>query len=432
MEETYGRGGGILADDMGLGKTLQSLALIVNSMHEGTTLIVMPLSLLHQWRREIEEKINLPLKVEVYHGSKRNNNIKPREFDIVLTTYGCVMEEFKKKTKGKKSIMMEYKWLRIILDECQWIKNQRTKTAEAVMKLKARFRWCLSGTPIQNYQTELSGLFQFIQQSSNVLQLMPNWDYLRGYILRRTKEQVLDLPEKKIIKEIVKFSKHEKNHYRDVPDWVETQLPNIRSDKAYYLLLCLRLRQCADDPQICNPDWRTGQSSKQAEIIEILQDIKRENSTTKTVLFSTFVPMLKEMAEIFKKHEWEYELFDGSLKMDERDKALKRFEHDKNCNLLLMSTKAGNVGLNLTCATRVILIEPWWNPFVENQAMDRVHRIGQREPVTIYRIIMKRSIEEGILHIQEQKKKMFKDTFGGIGGCPVKLTLKDMQYMCSS
>ena len=468
QETIYWRGG-ILADDMGLGKSFQTLATIVNCAIPGTTLIVMPLSLISQWQKEIVEKLSIPLKVAVYHGSGRGN-VAFGDYDIVLTTYGTLSRDFdqngmKKKGEGRRrkgrfnpyirpepkhtphssseldhGPLLRYNWLRVVLDECQQIKNGGSVVANAAHALNARFRWLLSGTPIQNKREEFMSMYRFVQgKSTNSVKHA--LEELLPQILRRTKDEVLTLPTKKIVRqsnilvdqERAIYDKYEEVTKAEAYDIIHSG-KNRMKQSAELLILLLRMRQIADHPRLVLPDCPVEFSSKQKKIMRILRSLRRrgieKNRTEKIVVFSTFVEMLKKLKESLDALGWNYTTFVGSMSMKERQASLDRFNTDETCNILLMSTKAGNVGLNLTCASTVILSEPWWNPFVDEQAMDRVHRIGQKRKTVIYQMVSKGTIEERILYIQQKKKEMFAEFFdnGTVSG-RTGLGVEDMKYL---
>lgn len=470
--------GGILADDMGLGKTFQTLALIVNhpqwedasDTHRpesarkfGTTLIVMPLSLIPQWKNEITSKISTPLKVGVYHGTDRKKMVFS-EYDIVLTTYACLAKDLfayieaqqqqqptaqnrfhpygsagsaGKKGKGEKqgANLLDFNWYRAILDECQQIKNIKCVTAKAAHEVKARYRWCLSGTPVQNKRREFMSLYRFVmgRVTNSVTRAIED---MEGYILRRTKDAVLQLPEKEIDCSTTLMSDEEKNIYKSFEEESSEKVYDLLHGGSMMksmhniLLILLRMRQFSDHPRLVSPDCSIRYSSKQQKIMRILRDV-RQNVDGKVVVFSTFVEMLRLLESNLIKLGWKYSFFHGGMNGGQREKALECFNTDPDCNILLMSTKAGSVGLNLTTAKTVILTEPWWNPFVDEQAMDRVHRIGQDSAVKVHQLIMKDTIEERILTLQKNKKRMFAEIFDKYGGTSgnTGLSRTDIEYL---
>jgi len=471
-EKLHGRGG-ILADDMGLGKSFQTLATIVNNPG-GTTLIVLPLSLVAQWKYEIETKLTKALKVTVYHGTDRKQ-ISLRRFDIVLTTYACLAREYqppvngassatsairfhpyagKGRKLGKKSSikkskksnnnneketfpLMDFQWERVVLDECQNIKNGRSITALAAQKLQSRFRWCLSGTPIQNRPSEFMSLFRFVmgRNTNSVGRALAEMDSM---ILRRKKEDVLSLPDKDIQQTVCSMNPDEKKVYDTFEDDTKEKVYDIMhggrsmmDTMQNILVLLLRMRQISNHPRLVFPESNIKVSSKQLKILKIIRRIHLQNPNEKIVVFSSFVEMLHIMEKTFQTLKWNYGVFDGSMNMKKRDAVLAKFRDDPSTNILLMSIKAGNVGLNLTHANTVIITEPWWNPFIDDQAMDRVHRIGQEKSVTIHKMIVEGTIEERILRIQEKKKLMFAQIFesGRVQKDGVRLSREEIEYL---
>lgn len=475
-EKIY-RSGGILADDMGLGKSFQTLATIVNNpLSEdsmGTTLIVVPLSLIGQWKQEVAEKLTIPLRVGVYHGPERKNLVFS-DYDIVLTTYACLSKEYDEveavekerqrdiqfqaamlryqpynvpplvgAAKGKKERppksqpdpLMSFEWYRIVLDECQNIKNGSCQTALAAHQLKGKFRWCLSGTPIQNRTSEFMSLYRFVKghSTNSVSRAMEDLDHL---ILRRTKEEVLKLPERKVIQQEVVMKENEKTIYENYEDISKEKVYDMMNggrgmmkEMANILVEMLRLRQMSDHPKLAmEGECSIRYSSKQQKIMRIIRDARATNE--KIVVFSSFVEMLRLIEEGMKGLSWDYALFYGGMNSKQREAALKKFKTADSCNVLLMSTKAGNVGLNLTVATKVIITEPWWNPFIDEQAMDRVHRIGQTRKVAIHQMVVKGTIEERIVALQQKKRCMFESVFGGRStkGC-ARLSREDIQFL---
>lgn len=466
--------GGILADDMGLGKSFQTLATIVNNSG-GTTLIVVPLSVMAQWKHEVATKLTKPLKVGIYHGAGRRS-VELARFDIVLTTYACLAREYhapeidetndarenakdtrapssntdtcrfhpyvksRLVTKRKKGIsfpLMNFFWKRVVLDECQNIKNGRTVTALAAHDLKARYRWCLSGTPVQNRSGEFMSLYRFVmgKSTNSVHRALGE---MAPMILRRKKEDVLTLPDKDIRNTCCTMNGEEKRVYNTFEEETKEKVYDLMHGKESMmekmqniLVLLLRMRQISNHPRLVFPNSNIRVSSKQLKILKIIRRIHQTSPQEKIVVFSSFVEMLRLLERTLQTLKWNYVVFEGSMNVKKRDFALSKFRDDGGTNILLMSTKAGNVGLNLTHARTVILTEPWWNPFVDEQAMDRVHRIGQNFTVTIHKMIVQGTIEERILMIQEKKKIMFSQLFdnGRMGRQDSRLSREEINYL---
>jgi SNF2 family DNA or RNA helicase len=445
-EQTSWRKGGILADDMGLGKSFQTIATIVNSyFQEGTTLIVVPLALLQQWKQEISNKVTCSIRIGVYHGNTREK-MQFQDYDVVITTYACLQrEQSTKATKATKTPyqrpgigrLIQFQWLRVVLDECQNIKNKKSAVAVAAISLVSKFKWALSGTPIQNSLKELDTLklFLFGNLASRVHS---------GFILRRLKENVLDLPKKTEHTIYVQFSAKETEIYNQFFSEAQDEIQEILAErKAGFMssifVVLMRMRQLADDYRLVvqSPHVDLRKGSKVQQILNVIRMAVLNKE--KIVVFSHFVAMLEIIQKECSEQQIPLELFHGSMTQTQRNHALVQFQ-TQDTNVLLMSTKAGNVGLNLVQATHVVITEPWWNPFVDDQAMDRVFRIGQQKPVHIHKFVAFNSIEHKIIQLQQQKRSIFARIFGndqknqyipqgstGTGG--VRFGVKDIAFL---
>ncbi|CBI35366.3 unnamed protein product, partial [Vitis vinifera] len=601
--------GGILADDQGLGKTVSMIALIqmqksLQRRPAAGTLVVCPASVLRQWARELDEKVSEEAKLSVclYHGGSRTKDpVELAKYDVVLTTYSIVTNEVPKQPlvdddegderngekKGIDSSSIDYDcgplarvgWFRVILDEAQTIKNHRTQVARACCSLRAKRRWCLSGTPIQNAIDDLYSYFRFLKYDPyavyksfyNTIKVPISRNSVHGYkklqavlraiMLRRTKGTLIDgtpiinLPPKTICLSKVDFSSEERAFYSKLEADSRSQFKEyaaagtVNQNYANILLMLLRLRQACDHPllvkgyntdsirkvssemakklpsdilinlldiletsaicRVCNDppedavvtmcghvfcyqcvsEYLTGDdntcpaleckeqlgadvvfskatliscisdeldgslsnssqsaeksinlqneysSSKIRAALEILQSHSYSNPETegpiKAIVFSQWTSML-DLVEMSMNHSCiQYRRLDGTMSLASRDRAVKDFNTDPEVTVMLMSLKAGNLGLNMVAASLVILLDLWWNPTTEDQAVDRAHRIGQTRPVTVSRITIKDTVEDRILALQEDKRKMVASAFGEdqTGGSATRLTVEDLKYL---
>lgn len=419
--------GGCLADDMGLGKTVQVLALMEerrllrdSSEPEDRippSIIVMPRSLVFNWRQEAA-RFTPDLRVLEHTGQERIRGYEHfDDYDIIFTTYGTLRRDapfFKEK-------MFDY----IVLDEAQAIKNASTESAKAARLLRGRYRLALSGTPIENHLGELWSLFEFLNPgmlgSSSVLRLGKGTgklddqqrgllaQALRPFILRRTKSQVArDLPEKVEqtlfchLKSAQRALYDElRDHYRrSLLDRVERD--GIDKSKIHILEALLRLRQAAIHPGLIDQARSDEPSAKMEMLMPQLIEVLEEGH--KALVFSQFTSMLGILRRRLEEEKIHYEYLDGQTR--DRAAPVERFQNDPESKLFLISLKAGGLGLNLTAAEYVYLLDPWWNPAVEAQAIDRTHRIGQTQSVFAYRLIAKDTVEEKVLELQQTKREI--------------------------
>ncbi|KAI3868312.1 hypothetical protein MKX03_000223 [Papaver bracteatum] len=626
--------GGILADDQGLGKTVSMIALIQyqryiksqsttgdNGDHEmgetfpnyadrffikrpeAGTLIVCPTSILCQWAQELDDKVadGAKLSVLVYHGSNRTkDHVKLAKYDVVLTTYAVVANAFPKQDEeiddevdGKKkndiySIgctsdpLAKVDWLRVILDEAQCIKNHRTRSSTSCCGLRAKSRWCLSGTPLQNKLDDLYSYFRFLKYhpysyyskfSSSLKSVSRTGCYkklqvvLKTILLRRTKDTLIDgkpivtLPPKSISLMKVELSTEERSFYsaleaRSSSQFMEyDRAGTINRNYANILVLLLYLRMACDHPYLVDkpphkpvdktslemarklprdtlckffnllkdssavcgkckdtpedavvttcghvfchqcvaehlvgarnlcpefdckvhlrsdlvyskatlsrffpsePTNKATSSSKVTENSAVLQrsyksskikaalEILKSNSKSslssgdcsvatpvKTIVFSQWTCMLDLMEISLDESGIKFKRFDGTMTLALRDKAVKDFISNPEVNVILMSLKAGNLGLNLVAACHVILLDPWWNPTTEDQAIDRAHRLGQTRPVTVSRLAVSETVEDRIFKLQEEKRELVASVFGDgkFGGSAARLTVDDLRFL---
>ncbi|UAM97930.1 DEAD/DEAH box helicase [Polaribacter litorisediminis] len=413
--------GGCLADDMGLGKTLQTIALLAylkaNKKAKNPCLIVAPTSLMFNWEKEIE-KFCPSLKTLLYIGSERQKHlVNFKKYDVILTTYGSVLND----VTLLKEIDFEY----IILDESQAIKNPNSKRYKAVRLLKSNNRLALTGTPIENNTFDLYAQMNFLNpgllgtmahfktefsdaidkaKNENASELLHQ--IIHPFLLRRTKLQVAtDLPEKTENVLYCEMGKEQRKVYDAFKEKFRTYLLDkidengAEKSQIYVLEGLTKLRQICNSPALLNDDEDYGSASIKLDIL--LENIKTKTTNNKVLVFSQFTTMLHLIKERLESENIQYEYLDGKTR--KREENVKNFQENESIKVFLISLKAGGVGLNLTAAEYVFLVDPWWNPAVENQAIDRCYRIGQTKKVMAYRMICKDTIEEKIVDLQENK-----------------------------
>ncbi|MDP4151206.1 MAG: SNF2-related protein [Bacteroidota bacterium] len=442
--------GGILADDMGLGKTIQALSFLQHyrdTRPRLNALVVCPTTLMFNWENEIR-KFTPALTYHIHHGGDRTRNKQELEqYNIIITTYGTLRSDIK--------MLLEIPFDYVVLDESQAIKNPGSKVTKAACLLHARHRLCMSGTPLQNNTFDIFaqmnflnpgmlGSIEFFRQEFAVpidkFGEQDRKDHLRTllypFILRRTKEQVAkDLPEKT---ETILFCEMEdeqrkiydayRNDYRDkILGTIETQ--GIQRSQLTILQGLMKLRQICDSPSILNePEKYPNHSIK---LDELTREITENIGDHKALIFSQFLGMLALIRDRLREQEVRHEYFDGSTSAQERERAIQSFQNDDTCRVFLISLKAGGVGLNLTAADYVYIVDPWWNPAVEQQAIDRTHRIGQTKNIFAYRMICKDTIEDKILQLQEKKRVLAKDLIADDDGFVKSLSKADVEYLFS-
>ncbi len=421
--------GGCLADDMGLGKTPMTLALLEarreTRAHQtgperlAPSLVVVPKSLVFNWKAEAA-KFTPKLSILDHTGIERDRKSSEHfdEYDLIITTYGTLRND----AILFKDTCFDY----IILDEAQAIKNTSTESSKAARLMRANHKLALSGTPIENHLGELWSLFDFLNPgllgASSVFGMSGNSakfpeeetkqvlsQALRPFILRRTKKQVAqDLPEKleqtiycEMEPEQQKLYNDMKEHYRQSLLGVVDR-EGINKSKMHILEALLRLRQAACHPGLLDKKKIDQPSAKLDVLLPQLMELADEGH--KTLVFSQFTSLLSIVRAKLDKDNIVYEYLDGKTR--NRQEKVERFQDDPDCKLFLISLKAGGVGLNLTAADYVFLLDPWWNPAVEAQAIDRTHRIGQTKQVFAYRLIAKGTVEEKVLELQNTKRDL--------------------------
>ncbi|ODQ65918.1 hypothetical protein NADFUDRAFT_12699, partial [Nadsonia fulvescens var. elongata DSM 6958] len=622
--------GAILADDMGLGKTIQSISLIItrpsnDTLHK-TTLIITPVALLKQWEREVERRTRPDpvtgekLQVFIYHGTAKkqiNSYNDLLKYDIVLTSYAVIGQEHRRhfKTGIEKANGNRYvdsrddyvspffgtntAWYRIILDEAHYIKNKVTLTSIACCRLESKYRWCLTGTPMQNSVKELQSLVKFLRIEPYDEERKFNRDIsirlknndpsamrklqalLKAILLRRTKfskidgKPILSLPPKTITMERFKFSAAEQEYYTSLETGIANKVNRLMRNGTLgknfsnALTLLLRLRQvcchrslvervadefldksrvpkkrieycqlltpsskerilttasftcpiCMDMIDVrnlmfftpcgheickeCMPtyfiesttdtitkcctcrqavdsekmadfeffsmlykhqmseseiedfkkdfksifdeeveegeplntildkhgnSWES--STKIDECIKIIQNVKAEFPTQKVIVFSLFTSFLDIIETGLEQQNINFLRYDGKMSATARNQAILDFTDDPNYEVILISLKAGNVGLTLTAASHVILMDPFWNPYVEEQAMDRAHRIGQANPVYVHRLFIENTVEDRILELQKKKREIIDNALDEKGMQKISsLNTKELLYL---
>jgi superfamily II DNA or RNA helicase len=440
------RFGGCLADDMGVGKTAQVLALLETRRElratgevERPSLVVVPKSLIFNWRQEAA-RFTPQLRVLDHTGIGRDKN-HFADVDLILTTYGTLRRD----AAHFKDMVFDY----VILDEAQAIKNVSTESHKAVRLLRGNHHLALSGTPVENHLGELWALFEFLNPgllgaasafqlaggelrnpSEETRQLLAH--ALRPFILRRTKEQVArELPSK--IEQTIycdleprqrKMYNELRQHYRDLL-LNKISSEGIAKSKIQVLEALLRLRQAACHPGLIDAKLKKDPSAKLEVLLDQLQEVMQEGH--KALVFSQFTSLLAIVRERLKGTNHEY--LDG--KTTDRQARVERFQNDPKCQLFLISLKAGGLGLNLTAADYVFILDPWWNPAVEAQAVDRAHRIGQQRQVFAYRLIARDTVEEKVLQLQETKRNLADAILGGSSSLIRDLRPEDIELLFS-
>ncbi len=462
--------GACLADDMGLGKTLQTIGMLLYAKeqrrHEApaggsggaqldlfgavadadflrplNALIVLPASLVFNWAAELR-KFAPSLSIYQHVGSKRHKDMRVlARFDLILTTYQTALRDV--------DLLEQLEYEYIVLDESQQIKNKDSKVFRAVNQLTARHKISLSGTPIENSLSDLWAQMQFINpdllgsyrffRREFILPIEKHQDeekkerlrkLVAPYLLRRTKEEVAtDLPPlttqvfySEMTGEQKKLYEREKSKARNfLLEHFDAANPNFRMQVLQSLT---RLRQLVNHPRLVSEDYAGG-SGKFQDVLEHWDQVKR--SGHKVLLFSSFVQHLDLFREALNKQNTPFSWLTGDLSIDQRARAIENFERDPAVQAFLISIKAGGSGLNLTAADYVFILDPWWNPTIEQQAIARAHRIGQDKHVFALKFITRDSIEEKILKLQQRKEKLAEGILAEAGKMP--LAREDIQYL---
>ncbi|MGL5785245.1 MAG: SNF2-related protein [Bacteroidales bacterium] len=407
--------GACLADDMGLGKTIQAIAMLLKQAPEGPALIVAPASVIQNWQQELMRfapSLNVAILNTENDRTQTIRNVA--DFDIIITTYGLLVSE--------EEELSAKQWKSIVLDEAHTIKNKETKMSKSAMKLQADFRLLLTGTPVQNHLSEIWNLFQFMNpgmlgsyehfNKSFIIPIENNNDetkrkelkqLIAPFLLRRTKNEVLnELPGKTEIVIPVELNAKEELIYESLRKKAEEGLMNSETNTVQTLAEITRLRQAASNVTLVETKHKE-QSSKLNTFFDLYGEMLENNH--RALVFSQFTSHLALLRKELDKRGIEYLYLDGSTPTSERGKLVKKFQTG-NQPLFLISLKAGGLGLNLTAADFVVHMDPWWNPAIEDQASDRAYRIGQKRPVTVYRLIASNTIEEKIIELHRTKKDL--------------------------
>jgi superfamily II DNA or RNA helicase len=438
--------GGCLADDMGLGKTVQVLALLEARRVEKrevdaprTSIVVVPRSLVFNWKEEAARFAPSLRILDHTAVDRRKPGDHFSEHDVVLTTYGILRRD--------AAYLCEHSFDYAILDEAEAVKNAQSESAKAARLLRARHRLVLSGTPVQNHLGELFSLFEFL--NPGMLGGAPVWAQiggeddegrrllsraLRPFILRRTKVEVArELPERLEQTLICELEPEQRRAYDEIRDYYRSSVleriarEGMERSKIHVLEALLRLRQVACHPGLVDPARREAKSAKLEMLLPQLSEVIDEGH--KALVFSQFTSFLAIVRKHLDREGIAYEYLDGQTR--DRAARVERFQRDEDCRLFLISLKAGGLGLNLTAAEYVFLLDPWWNPAVEAQAIDRAHRIGQDRRVFAYRLIARDTVEEKVLELQKSKRQLADAILGEDKSLIGKLTREDLELLLS-
>lgn len=434
--------GACLADDMGLGKTLQAIALLTN-LHEEKkkkSMVIMPKSLIYNWENEIK-RFSPKLKVGVYYGINRDFSLL-KKVDIILTTYGTIRNDIEN--------LLEQKFDLLVLDESQNIKNINSQTTKAVLLLDAKKRVALSGTPIENNLLELYSLFRFlnpemfgsvqeftndyivpIQKYSDTSTIEELRKKIYPFLLRRVKKEVLaDLPDK--IEKLVyvdmndehrRFYEERRKYYYSLLEKNTSSQGNF--DKFFVLQAINELRHIVSSPEL---ESKKIISSKKEVLIENVIEAIENNH--KVLVFVNYLSSIESICDSLKENKIKYLKMTGQTK--DRQNLVDKFQNDSRYKVFVMTLKTGGVGLNLVSADTIFIYDPWWNTTVENQAIDRAYRLGQDKTVFAYKMIMRNTIEEKILKLQEIKNKLLDDLISEDNLSTKNLSKSDIEFILGS
>ena len=434
--------GACLADDMGLGKTLQAIALLSN-LHEEKkkkSMVIMPKSLIYNWENEIK-RFSPKLKVGVYYGINRDFS-SLKKVDIILTTYGTIRNDIEN--------LLEQKFDLLVLDESQNIKNINSQTTKAVLLLNAKKRVALSGTPIENNLLELYSLFRFlnpemfgsvqeftndyivpIQKYSDTSTIEELRKKIYPFLLRRVKKEVLaDLPDK--IEKLVyvdmndehrRFYEERRKYYYSLLEKNTSSQGNF--DKFFVLQAINELRHIVSSPELENK--KIISSKKEVLIENVIEAIENNH---KVLVFVNYLSSIESICDSLKENKIKYLKMTGQTK--DRQNLVDKFQNDSRYKVFVMTLKTGGVGLNLVSADTIFIYDPWWNTTVENQAIDRAYRLGQDKTVFAYKMIMRNTIEEKILKLQEIKNKLLDDLISEDNLSTKNLSKSDIEFILGS
>ncbi|MGI4884010.1 MAG: SNF2-related protein [Janthinobacterium lividum] len=439
--------GGCLADDMGLGKTIQTLAMLQQRAESGAaqgaaSLLALPTSLVYNWLNEAT-KFTPALRLLVYTGTYRTKDVAQfADYDVVLTSYGIVRLD--------AELLASYKFDYVILDESQAIKNPSSTTSQAVRQLRSRHRLILTGTPVENSTMDLWSQMSFINPGLLGTQAFFRKEFLKPieqhrdegrtrrlhalikpFILRRHKEQVAkELPAKTEQLSYCDMTHEQAQAYEETKSFYRNKiLQNLDEHgpaSTQFLLLqgLTRLRQMANHPHLADATY-THESGKLREVLRMVRNVVAEGH--KVLVFSQFVQHLALVRAALDERQLPYAYLDGNTR--DRAAEVARFQETDALQIFLISLKAGGVGLNLTAADYVFLLDPWWNPAVEAQAVDRAHRIGQQRPVFVYKFITQHTVEEKILALQQRKLSLVSELIATDEAVIKTLTRADIEEL---
>jgi superfamily II DNA or RNA helicase len=436
------RFGGCLADDMGLGKTVQTLAFLQSQKEAGIkepSLLIMPTSLLYNWALEAK-RFTPKLKVMLYTGTYREKNTEQFEgFDLILTSYGIVRLDI--------DLIQSFRFNYVIMDESQAIKNPASIITKAVRKLNSANRLILTGTPIENSTMDLWSQMSFvnpgllgsqtffrdefqipIEKKNDEEKSKRLYNLIKPFILRRHKSQVAtDLPEKVESIQYCEMSEEQEKAYEEAKAYYRNlilqSIDSAGMSKSQLVVLqgLTKLRQLANHPKMVDPEYTEG-SGKFEDVLHKMETAISENH--KILIFSQYIKHLDLFRAYLDTKKITYAYLDGSTK--DRQTEVENFQNNENIKIFLISLKAGGLGLNLTAADYVFILDPWWNPAIEAQAVDRAHRIGQDRTVFTYKFITKNTVEEKILALQRTKKQLADDLISNEDGFIKSLSREDV------
>ena len=440
--------GGMLADDMGLGKTVQTLALLAHRHLEEETslpsLLVVPTSLVGNWRREAARFVP-DLKVLVLHGPDRRRRFAEiPDHHLVVTTYPLLNRDHE--------LLFGHDYDIAVLDEAQAVKNPAAAVSKRIREIRARQRLVLTGTPLENNLQEIWALYDWlvpgllgnrkrfttefrtpIEKHGDRARQRLLSARVKPFLMRRTKEEVArELPVKTVIDDLVPLEGAQAALYESIRTAMDKRVREaiaargLAASRIAILDALLKLRQVCCDPGLVKLDAarKVTASAKRARLLALLEELVAEGR--KVLVFSQFVAMLKLVERDIAARGWGYAMLHGRTK--DRDAQVAAFQSG-DLPLFLVSQKAGGTGLNLTAADTVIVYNPWWNPAVERQAMDRAHRIGQDKPVFVHRLIAENTVEAAIQRMQARKQALADALFEGTGEGPLALTEEDIHAL---
>ncbi len=441
--------GACLADDMGLGKTLQTICFLAHQLQQYPGmkhLVACPASLIYNWQQEFK-KFAPGLRLVVFYGSSRDQeDLRKDNYDIVVTSLGTLRSDI--------DFLESVPFCVAVVDESHQIKNPYALTTKAVMRISAITKVALSGTPVMNNTFDLYSQLNFvvpamfgsreffkrtyadpIDRDHDEVKIKALQKLTAPFILRRTKEQVApDLPEKTEMVFWCDMGMQQKDFYNDIRDqirssvFLEIEQEGFEQSKLSIIQGITKLRQVCNSPLLLPNDGFGCDDSIKTELL--IDELKNNLKGHKVLVFSQFSKMLDLLATELKEQGLEFFHFDGQTPPKQRMEMVNSFQEEGNAtNVFLISLMAGNMGLNLTAADYVILFDPWWNTAVQQQAIDRTHRIGQTKKVFAYKMICRDTIEEKILNLQERKKALSDSLIGGEDGFVKNLSMEDLEYL---